>query len=249
MAKLKSLIKIEGTLDDLTFYKGKEGYLVRRKGGVNRDRINNDPAFIRTRENGTEFGHSATAGKILRRAIVPLLSSAKDNTIVARLVKLMTLVKNEDTTSVRGQRKVHIGLTTDEGKAYFKGFDFNSKATLSSVLLTEFALDTATGEIAIPGVIPNQNVVAPPGATHVSFTSGFLNLDFETAESELILSPKVNTPINGTSTDVTLTPVSVPQGTGNQFYFLQLEFFQEINSVQYQLNNGTYNVLTIIEIL
>ncbi len=33
MAKLKSIIKIEGTLDDLTF-KGKEGYLVKTKGGV-----------------------------------------------------------------------------------------------------------------------------------------------------------------------------------------------------------------------
>ncbi len=49
MAKLKSLIKIEGTLDDLTFYKGKEGFLVRSKGGVSKKRINNDPAFARTR--------------------------------------------------------------------------------------------------------------------------------------------------------------------------------------------------------
>ncbi len=32
MAKLKSLIKIEGTLDELTFYKTQDGNLVRQKG-------------------------------------------------------------------------------------------------------------------------------------------------------------------------------------------------------------------------
>ena len=32
MAKLKGIIKLEGTLDNLTFYKAKEGYLVKTKG-------------------------------------------------------------------------------------------------------------------------------------------------------------------------------------------------------------------------
>ena len=78
MAKLRSLIKVEGTLDDLTFYKGKEGYLVRTKGGVSANRIKSDPAFARTRENGSEFGHCATSGKILRRAVINLIADAKD---------------------------------------------------------------------------------------------------------------------------------------------------------------------------
>ena len=59
MAKLKGIIKLEGTLDNLTFYKAKEGYLVKTKGGVSKERIQNDPAFERTRENGSEFGSSA----------------------------------------------------------------------------------------------------------------------------------------------------------------------------------------------
>lgn len=59
MAKLNSFIKIEGTLDNLTFYRGKDGYLVRTKGGISKSRIKNDPEFIRTRENGVEFGNIA----------------------------------------------------------------------------------------------------------------------------------------------------------------------------------------------
>jgi len=249
MAKLKSLIKIEGTLDDLTFYKGKEGYLVRRKGGVDKQRIEKDPAFARTRENGTEFGHCATSGKILRRAVNPMLKKAKDNTVVGRLVKILSGVKNADTTSIRGQRKVSVGLSTPEGRAYLKGFDFNSDATLSSVLLAEYTLDTATGTVNIPQVIPTENLVSPSGATHLSFTCGFLDLDFDTEIKDLQRSPSVNLPINSVETDVNLAPAGVPVGTGNQLYFLQIEYFQEINGIQYPLNNGAFNVLNTIEVL
>jgi hypothetical protein len=69
MAKNKSLFKIEGTLDNVTFYKSADGYFVRTKGGVSKNRIMNDPAFVRTRENGSEFGRSASSGKLLRDSV------------------------------------------------------------------------------------------------------------------------------------------------------------------------------------
>ena len=57
---------------NLNFYKGKEGdYLVKRKGGINANRMKTDPAFARTRENDTEFANSATSGKLLRHGITP----------------------------------------------------------------------------------------------------------------------------------------------------------------------------------
>ncbi|MEE4247754.1 MAG: hypothetical protein V2I33_20315, partial [Kangiellaceae bacterium] len=130
MAKLNSLIKIEGTLDGMTFYKGKDGYLVRTKGGVSKNRINNDPAFARTRENGTEFGHSASMSKLLRQSISGLLSDAKDSRVSSRLTQTMSRVKNQDLTSARGQRQVAIGLATPEGRAWLKGFDCNVDANL-----------------------------------------------------------------------------------------------------------------------
>jgi hypothetical protein len=34
MAKLKGIIKIKGTIGDITFYKTQDGYLVREKGGI-----------------------------------------------------------------------------------------------------------------------------------------------------------------------------------------------------------------------
>jgi len=249
MAKLKSLIKIEGTLDGLTFYKSKDGYVVRTKGGVDKDKIANDPAFARTRENGAEFGHSATSGKIFRRSILELLNSAKDSRVTSRLTKVMSQIKNEDLTSVRGKRRVAVGLTTPQGKARLKGFNFNVDAPLETVLLKEYTLNTTTGEININQLVPLKELAIPQGATHVTFIGAFLNLDFETGEKDLQVSPPVNVPLNLTAVDVSLTPAIVPVGTGNNVFFLTAVFFQEMNAIQYPLNNGAYNALSVVEIL
>ncbi|WP_240924871.1 hypothetical protein [Leeuwenhoekiella sp. ZYFB001] len=53
MAVLKGLIKIIGSLDGLTFYKGKNGYFIRTKGGISKSRIKttrhlNEPGRIPT---------------------------------------------------------------------------------------------------------------------------------------------------------------------------------------------------------
>jgi hypothetical protein len=104
MAKQTGIIKLKGKIGDLSFYKSKDGHLAREKGGVEADRIKNDPAFVRTRENGVEFGSSATAGKFSRDSLRPIALSASDNRVVARMTKLMTQIKNLDTTSVRGLR-------------------------------------------------------------------------------------------------------------------------------------------------
>lgn len=249
MAKNKSIIKIIGTLDDLTFYKGKEGYIVRTKGGVSKNRIKTDPAFARTRENGAEFKHIAHSGKLLRRSVIGLIEDAKDGRLTSRLMHVMARVKNEDLTSNRGERNVATGLATANGKQYLKGFDFNGEAPLDSVLLTDYSLDTATGEIELVDFSPMQHIAVPQGTTHVSLRSGFLNLDFATEAKALELSPIVNLALNSAAATVTLTPAAVPAGTGNELFFLKVAFYQEMNGTQYPLNNGAFNALQLVEVL
>ena len=58
MAKQKGIIKPEGTIGDITFFKSKDGYLAREKSGPTAEQIANDPVFERTRENGKEFGRA-----------------------------------------------------------------------------------------------------------------------------------------------------------------------------------------------
>ena len=209
----------------------------------------NDPAFARTRENGSEFGMAATSGKMLRRAILDLMVDAKDGLVTSRLTRVMTLVKNEDAVSARGQRIVAVGITTPQGQLALRGFNFNNRAIMSAVVLSDINLDTTTGEIVIADFTPAQRLYIPKGSTHVSLISGFLNLDFTTGDKDLSLSPITNLPIDNTTATVTLTPSAVPTGTGAQCYFLKVAFYQEVNGIQYPLNNGAYNALQLLEVL
>lgn len=248
MARQSSIIKIEGTIDDLTFYKTKDGYKIRKKTGVSASRIENDPEFRRTRENGKEFGHIARTGKLFRRAIIDLLAEVKDDTLVPRLVRRLSKIKNLDSTSPRGERQVAIGLATEEGKTLLRGFDFNKEAPMDAVVKREINLDPDTGTITLEDLVPQKHIAYPQGATHVSFRSGALNINMATEEATMEVSPEVDTAINEETGTITLVPNTIPTGDGNQMYFLLVEFYQEMNGEMYPLNNGAFNALSIVEV-
>jgi hypothetical protein len=249
MARQNGLFKIKGTLDNVTFYKSVDGDLARMKTSVDKDRIANDPAFQRTRENGAEFGSSAKAGKLTRDSLRPIALNATDNRVVSRMTKLMAQIKNLDTTSVRGSRNVGVAMANVNGKALLKGFEFNSSALLSSTLFKPYAVNTTTGVITVTGVVPLNDIVFPSGATHVSFTGAYANMNFATNVVDFKLTNVQNVVINGTASTITLTPTAVPAGTGAKVFLLKMEFFQLINGVQYSLKNGSYNALKIIEVI
>ena len=248
MAKQQSFLKVAGTLDGLTFYKSVDGHLVRTKGGVSKGRIMNDPAYIRTRENIAEFGTTAQSGKLLRNAIGTMLNRAKDPRMSSRMMGILSKVRQLDSSSARGERVVSEGLLTLNGKQLLKGFDFNNRAALQAVFHAPFNLDTLTGVVTIADFVPLDQLQIPEGATHVSFRTAFINLDFVTGEFNTQYSPVVNTVLDMNSTTITLTPAGVPTGAGTQLYLLLIEFFQEVNGVQYMLNNGAYNVLNLLEV-
>ncbi|MFC7774631.1 hypothetical protein [Flavobacterium sp. GCM10027622] len=249
MAKVNGIVKIEGTVEDLNFYKKEGVNYVRKKGGISKERINNDPNFIRTRENNSEFAHNCSSGKLLRMALGSLVFKAKDSKLSSRLMQTMSMIKNLDTVSSRGKRRVSIGLESAEGKQVLKGFDFNANASLNSVLFAPYALDTETGVTRIANLITKEQLLFPQGATHATFQSAVLALDFETEESELALSNVVTQPISLSPSTVTLTPTAVPTGTGVQLFLLMVSFSQQINGQSYSLKNEEYNVLHILEVI
>lgn len=250
MARQGGLLKVIGKLDDLSFYKSADGFLVKTKGGVSGDRIANDPTFQRTRENGAEFGMSAGAGKQLRTAFRNLMMTASDRLVTSRLTKLMTDVKNLDAANARGERHVHEGFDLPEGKAVLKGFNFNIKSVLSGILFKPYTLNTSNGALDIKGLIPTMDIAYAPGSTHMSVKAGWSKVDFSTGEFETLISNTVNLPINNAITDVGLTFASTPAlATGINVFVLEIEFFQEVNGVQYSLKNGGYNSLAVIEVV
>lgn len=248
MAQQKGIVKIKGTVGDLTFYKSKDGFLVREKSDLDGDRIASDPAFARTRENNKEFAASASASKMLRRSINPLMKNASDGRVSSRLNKLMSVIKNMDTTSVRGSRNVPVSIAAATSKAQLNGFNFNKDAPLDAVLKQAFTVNTATGLISIANLTPANDLEIPEGASHVNLTGAWVKLDFGTGIYDLQMSPLLTLPINNVANPVALTPAAVPAGTGTDIFLLLVEFSQLVNLIQYPLNNGKNNALSIVDV-
>lgn len=179
MARQSSIIKLEGTIGGITFYKStQDGYLAREKGGVSADRIQNDDAFQRTRENGSEFGRAGKAGKILRNSIRSLLQNASDSRMVSRLTQQMVKVIQMDEVNPRGERNV-----IDGEAELLQGFEFNIQGKLGTTLYAPYTvtLDRATGNanVSLESFVPANMIAAPGGTTHFKIISAGMEVDFE----------------------------------------------------------------------
>jgi hypothetical protein len=248
MARQKGIIKLKGTIGDITFYKTQDGHLAREKGGIDASRIKNDPAFQRTRENGSEFGRAGKAGKILRTSLRALLINTADGRMVSRLTQKMVEVIQADVTSVRGLRNV-----IDGEAELLAGFEFNIRGKLGTSLFAPFvgAIDRVTGEITVDldSFVPANMIAAPSGTTHFKILSAGAEIDFETetfveAHSETAILPWDAVATVAINQVNTVTPAS----TKPLFLALGLEFYQEVNGQMYPLKNGAYNQLALVQV-
>ena len=248
MARQKGIIKLKGTIGDITFYKTKDGHLAREKGGIEASRIKNDPAFQRTRENGAEFGRAGTAGKILRTAFRSLLLNSADGRMVSRLTQLMVKVIQADVTSERGLRNV-----IDGEAELLSGFEFNITGKLGTSLFAPFVgnIDRAAGTISVSldSFVPKNMIAAPSGTTHYKIISAGAEIDFE---AETFVESHSETAIlawDAADSAVVNQVNSVTAGSDKPlFLVLGLEFFQQVNGSMYSLKNGAYNPLAIVQV-
>ncbi len=248
MAKQKGIIKLDGTIGGITFYKSQDGYLAREKGGVSGDRIANDPNFQRTRENGEEFGRAGKAGKLLRNSIRAMLQNASDSRMVSRLTQKMVEVIQEDATNPRGQRNV-----IDGEAELLEGFEFNISGKLGTTLYAPYTstIDRVAGTLAvsIPAFVPLNMIAAPGGSTHFKIVSAGTEIDFENETFVVATSETTVLPWNTTATGViNLSNAVTANSTHPLFLALGIEFYQEVNGQMYPLKNGAFNALALVKV-
>ncbi len=248
MAKQSGVIKLKGTIGDVTFYKSKDGHLAREKGGVSKERIANDPAFQRTRENGKEFGRAGKASRLLRTAFRALLLNTADSRVTSRLTAALMKVVKSDTTNGRGDRNV-----IDGTQSMLLGFEFNNQGKLGATMYAPYTatIDRETGElvVSIPAFVPENMVAAPAGTTHIKIVAAGAEVDFANDTFVVATQASAFIPWNGVATALTtLTCELTPESVKPEYLVLGVEFYQEVNSVKYPLKNGAYNSLAIVKI-
>ena len=248
MARQKGIIKVKGTIGDITFYKTQDGHLAREKGGIDANRIASDPAFQRTRENGSEFGRAGKAGKVLRTALRALLLNSADSRMVSRLTQAMVKVIQADMVSVRGLRNVIDGEVD-----LLVGFEFNIRGKLGTSLFAPYVanIDRVAGEITVDlaSFIPANMIAAPNGTTHYKIISAGAEIDFEAETFIETHSETAILPWNSVATAaISQVNAVTPASTKPLFLALGVEFYQEVNGAMYPLKNGAFNPLAVVKV-
>ena len=248
MARQKGIIALEGTLGNITFFKSQDGYMAREKGGVSADKIANDPAFERTRENNAEFGRAGKGCKILRTAFRAIIQNASDSRMVSRLTAQMFTVIQADAVSTRGQRNV-----IDGEALLLQGFEFNIQGKLSTTLFAPYTvtLNRTTGDVAVnvPSFVPAEMIAAPDGTTHFRLSLAAADIDFENETFTVESAESAFVPWNNQSAAAIDLTVQLPAASTHPlFALLDIEFVQDVNGTKYSLKNGAFNACSIVKV-
>jgi hypothetical protein len=265
MSKQTGIIKLDGAIGGIAFYQSQGQHLARTANGPSKERIANDAAFVRTRENNKEFGGSATAAKALRIAMASSLTTMADSRLVSRLTKNFKEICNKDVTSPRGQRSILLSTN----KPALTNLNFNAAISFSSVFTAPYTLSNVAARnvatAAIPVFLPASYINAPAGATHFAIihalgvvsdytynastqsyapTQPTLNtIGAVTASASQSLSVVLPAALSLVTTlpgaPVLTTDASVVECLGIQFY-------QRVGTVDYPLAQG--NAMQIIKI-
>lgn len=257
MAKNNSFITLEGTLNGLTFYRKDGENLVKTQSRVSKDRIMTDAAFRRTRENMQEFGGAAKAGKAFRDSFAAVLRIMSDTYMGARVNGLIKRI-NRLGAGPRGERAIDVTAYS----SLLEQFEFNTSTPLSAQFYAPSGLPVINGtrdkiEWSVPDFDTDSYIRKPEGATHFRlllaggytsdyafdlFTGGYLPVDAAVnGRGDVAYSaPIALNGMVGSATDlaVDFTSLGTIPVTSALFGCVGIIFYQEINSVLYELAQG-----------
>ena len=257
MARNNSYVKLEGTLDGLTFYRQNGESLVKTQSRVSRNRILNDPAFKRTRENMSEFGGAAKVGKAFREAFAGVVKLMSDTYFGGRINAIMKRI-NSLSPGVRGERDFEIVNQS----TMLRGVEFNIKDPFDTQFFAPYSdpvinatRDTLTWDV--PDFDTDTFVTAPEGATHfrLVLAAGYVS-DYAYEQAVKSYEPDDDS-VNGrggvsysgdialggmvgaaTNLVVDLTALGTIPVSSAFFGAVGIVFYQEINTVLYPLAQG-----------
>ena len=250
MARARSYVRMRGSMGESTFVKQRNGpgYRVQDKLETTPGRIKTNPRMARVRENMSDFGRAAKAGKLLRNSISSLVNYAKDRSLSQRMGKTLMAVIKSDQLSPAGQGNVVDGNTN-----LLKDFQFNASASLESVFPTVFQrnINRVTGvlTIDIPVFKPSPDLKAPNGATHYQFVSAGTEVDFESGAFKTDIQKSGQLPYNTAATAaLTLTHALTPNSTHPLFLVFGIRFFKQQGPDKLPLLGAATSLLVILEI-
>jgi hypothetical protein len=234
MAKQKGAITLVGTIDGINFYELNGKRVARRAGGgFTSETIKKKPSMVRVRENGSEFGMVSKFVKQFRLVLHPFFGSYGDKTLHRRLMSLFQSVKVCDGVSVRGERKVGIGLTTGEGKLLLHRFGFTEKS-VRAVLPGSLVYHPSTYSLEVTDFDINSSDF-PKSAAIMELQFGIMALDDLLLPSQIYMSTSQYFDAQSMVTDFVMTPNELPPSGVVTIAVAGVRFYEVVNGERYLL--------------
>lgn len=162
MAKLTSLLKFQGSLEELNAYQleGVNGTVVRRKSSLTRQQVLTDPCFSNTRKINKETAGCSAAVALLLETL-GVLRPVVDQSCCGRLNALLKVVQAADTQNPWGRRSVRLS----QRPGLLEGFNLRKVQPLESVLRNPLhcTVDKAalSAVVELPDLVPGVNFISP----------------------------------------------------------------------------------------
>lgn len=244
MAKVKSIVQLNGTIGGINFYMRK-GVAVARAagGGFNGDAIKSKPSMVRVRENGNEFKGCMKSVQFFKQGLMPYLHLFKDGLLHQRMVRLFTQLKDLDGFAERGHRSVSNGLKSDSGKALLRNYVISSGKGFGDVIKNTYRYDWTTGLTL--DHFDGTAVAFSDNATHLELGIGYLVIDFEQLTFSFTKSEFVYLTAGSTGT-ISIPKPDFEAGTGYTIGVVFGRLGQQVNGDFYPLK-GELNV--VLEVL
>jgi hypothetical protein len=177
MARQKGPLKLSGTIAGITFRQTKFGQVASRKSSLDKERVDKDPAFERSRISSRAFKLGGIYAGVLRRAFFKLMRDHADSRVTSRLTgKFMSMVM-KDTGSAPMERKLTAGLLPQ-----LKGFECNKVQSFSGIFPEMVNVkgnrQTKVWTATIPAT-ETRAIKAPEGAKVYKVSVGVGAVDFE----------------------------------------------------------------------
>ncbi len=258
MARQTGIVKYSGTLGGVRHFKikGLAGDFAGLSGGPSAEQIANDPAFIRTRENMSEFAGCAKTGKSIRNGLSILMKQMSDPQVTGRLTAVMKRINLNDTTGVRGERGIYISQNPGD----LVGFNFDKNLSPQSIFFAPVSLSTTpsrdSATLTVPSFLPSAFINAPAGATHfrlINAISVISDYEYDTVlkvykptnggidgASEIQYSPYTDLSTATPIINVTSTLSGSPTITSDVSVLctVGIEFYQQVGTSYYLFASG-----------
>ena len=250
MARVKSYLRLRGSVGESTFVKQKlaKGYRVQDKLETTPGNFKTNPKLARVRENANDFGTAARGGKLIRNSVSSLIADARDRSLTSRMLKALMEVVKSDVTSPAGK-----GNLIDGNLALLTDFPFNASANLKGTLKADVThnINRVTGQLTIdvPVFNPSLSLKAPSSTTHYQFVSGGAELDFELGTFKTDPQKSAELPLNSVATvAVTLTHAVTANSTKPLFLVFGVRFFRQHGTEMLPLLKADSSVMVILAV-